>query len=87
MLNKKVTIVGYFIHNFSALRERDGINPQTLASSLDTQLNRHSVFKAGEASGASGSFFFFSHDKRFIIKTVTDEEKQFFISDLAVNYF
>jgi 1-phosphatidylinositol-4-phosphate 5-kinase len=29
------------------------------------------VFNAGEASGKSGSFFFFSHDKKFIIKTMT----------------
>ena len=32
------------------------------------------VFKAGEGAGKSGSFFFFSHDKKFIIKTMTDGE-------------
>ena len=34
--------------------------------------NRDSVFKAGEGSGKSGSFFFFSHDKKYIIKTMTE---------------
>ena len=34
------------------------------------------VFKAGEGAGASGSFFFFSHDNRFLIKTLLSEEKQ-----------
>jgi hypothetical protein len=48
-------------------------------TSLDAEMNRSRVFKAGEASGASGSFFFFSHDKNFIIKTISTDEKQFFI--------
>ena len=32
------------------------------------------VFKAGESQGKSGSFFFFSQDQRFIIKTMTEED-------------
>ena len=32
------------------------------------------VFKAGEGAGRSGSFFFFSHDQKFIIKTLTGTE-------------
>jgi hypothetical protein len=37
------------------------------------------VFKAGEGAGRSGSFFFFSHDKKFIIKTMTNQELVLFI--------
>jgi len=37
------------------------------------------VFKAGEGAGRSGSFFFFSHDRRFIIKTMTVGELNLFI--------
>jgi len=36
------------------------------------------VFKAGESQGKSGSFFFFSHDKQFLIKTMTDSELETF---------
>lgn len=36
------------------------------------------VFKAGEASGKSGSFFFFSHDKKFIVKTMTSGDLKMF---------
>ena len=36
--------------------------------------NRNNVFQAGESQGKSGSFFFFSHDKKFIIKTLQKEE-------------
>lgn len=55
--------------------------------SLCPVANRSNVFKAGEASGASGSFFFFSKDKRFVIKTMTKTEKQFFITRFAKPYF
>jgi len=66
-----VTIVGYYIDNFAKLRKSDGITRIKVLKSLTPERNRSSVFKAGEASGASGSFFFFSHDKQFIIKTMT----------------
>jgi 1-phosphatidylinositol-4-phosphate 5-kinase len=36
------------------------------------------IFKAGEASGKSGSFFFFSHDKQFIVKTMTKSDLKTF---------
>ena len=42
--------------------------------SLSPKFNREAVFKAGEGAGRSGSFFFFSHDRKFIIKTMTDAE-------------
>jgi len=45
-----------------------------LKSSLSPSLNRDMVFKAGEGAGRSGSFFFFSHDNKFIIKTMTNSE-------------
>ena len=37
------------------------------------------VFKAGEGAGKSGSFFFFSHDKKFIIKTMTKNELKIYL--------
>ena len=58
-----------------------------LLNSLDPERNSANVFKAGEASGASGSFFFFSTDKRFIVKTMTNSEKDFFLTKIAIPYF
>lgn len=52
----------------------DGLSQKSLIESLDVELNRKAVFRAGEGAGASGSFFFFSEDHRFIIKTLTSEE-------------
>lgn len=40
------------------------------------------VFKAGEGAGRSGSFFFFSHDRKFIIKTMTNSELGLFLNKL-----
>ena len=51
-------------------------------SSLSPKFNRDMVFKAGEGAGRSGSFFFFSHDRKFIIKTMTKEELQLFLDKL-----
>jgi 1-phosphatidylinositol-4-phosphate 5-kinase len=40
------------------------------------------VFKAGEGAGRSGSFFFFSNDSRFIVKTMSKGELKFFLTIL-----
>ena len=54
----------------------DGITPLDMIESLSLAKNRDRVFKAGEGSGASGSFFFFSHDNKLLIKTLQGSEKK-----------
>lgn len=58
---------------FSHLREIDGFSIASLQQSLNPELreNVKRIFKAGEGMGKSGSFFFFSHDNKFLIKTMT----------------
>ena len=51
------------------------ISINSLMESLDVNKNRKMIFKAGESAGKSGSFFFFSHDNKFIIKTLKGNEK------------
>ena len=41
------------------------------------------MFKAGEGAGRSGSFFFFSHDHKFIIKTLTKTELDLILAILS----
>ena len=53
---------------------RDDLKFDALMQSLDPLKNRKQIFSSGEAAGASGSFFFFSHDRRFIVKTMSSEE-------------
>jgi hypothetical protein len=49
-----------------------------LLESLDINKNRDMIFKAGEGSGNSGSFFFFSKDNKLLIKTISKKEKEAF---------
>lgn len=57
--------------------------------SLDLERNRQQVFKAGEGAGASGSFFFFSKDGKYIIKTLKRGEKDVFLNliDDMIHHF
>jgi len=60
----------------------DGISPADLKKSLSIEENRRMIFNAGEGAGRSGSFFFFSYDNRFLIKTLLGPEKKIFLSIL-----
>ena len=57
-------------------------NMKVIERSLSPEANRDQVFKAGEGAGRSGSFFFFSHDRKFIIKTMTKGELDLMLSML-----
>lgn len=74
MINEDIKIIEYSPDIFAFLRRLDGITEEEIKYSLSTDLNRDMVFKAGESQGKSGSFFFFSHDKKFIIKTMTSSD-------------
>lgn len=63
---------------FNCIRRVDNVTNEDIIKSLNPNDNREMAFKAGEGSGKSGSFFFFSHDRNFIIKTMTDGEYQTF---------
>jgi hypothetical protein len=52
------------------------------SESLHPKHNREMVFKAGEGAGRSGSFFFFSKNGKYIIKTMTRQELELYLSHL-----
>ena len=54
----------------------DNIMPDDILKSLNMEANKDMIFKAGEGAGQSGSFFFFSHDNKFLIKTLMGKEKE-----------
>ena len=60
----------------------DNINVDQLIKSFDVDKNRGMVFKAGQGAGKSGSFFFFSYDNKFIIKTLKGNEKKILLNML-----
>ena len=77
-LQERVRVVELAPKIFSLIRNRDQITTEDLVASLSPELNTKSVFKAGEGQGKSGSFFFFCHNRKFIIKTMNDEEYKTF---------
>ena len=74
MINESVTIYEHAGSVFRYLRELEGINSRDIINSLRPENNLKAIKGAGESQGKSGSFFFFSQDKRFIIKTMNDGE-------------
>jgi 1-phosphatidylinositol-4-phosphate 5-kinase len=59
-----------------------GVDARDIINSLNIEDNRQNVFQAGEGGGKSGSFFFFSTDCRFIIKTLRGNEKKILLGML-----
>jgi len=55
--------------------EMDNIKPSDVMKSLNLEKNIKQIKKAGEGAGQSGSFFFFSYDNRFLIKTLMGSER------------
>ena len=75
VIRQRVKVTFHMIHYFKHLYKYWGINDfKNFYESLSPKFNRDMVFKAGEGAGRSGSFFFFSHDQKFIIKTMTKQE-------------
>ena len=72
----KASIKSYEDAKFAQIMFMDNIKPEDVIKSLSLEKNRNMVFRAGEGVGQSGSFFFFSHDNRFIIKTLRGKEKK-----------
>lgn len=52
----------------------DNVEDADIISSLDPALSIKQIQNAGEGAGASGSFFFFARDRKFILKTMTKKE-------------
>jgi hypothetical protein len=74
IINENIKIIELMPYVFAKIREKDMITNDMIKSSLSPEFNRDQAFNAGEGQGKSGSFFFFSHDHKFIIKTMNDNE-------------
>jgi len=69
-----------------------GIDKFQLIISLDPVNNREQIFKSNQQTGnaqnsnkggKSGSFFFFSQDRNYIVKTITSSEKKIMLDKLT----
>ena len=73
-INEEVTVIEWSPSLFHAIKQMDGITPDMIEKSLNTDANSKQLFKAKESAGKSGSFMFSSFDKRFLIKTMNSAE-------------
>ena len=73
IIDKDIICTEFAPDVFAYLREADGFTTDNLKTSLNPihPENIRQIKEAGEGMGKSGSFFFFSHDTNFLIKTMT----------------
>ena len=76
-----VLVTSYAPAVFKYIRVIDQINELDIMKSVRPELNRMQIFKTNSneshgSGGMSGSFFFFTEDKKYIIKTMTFQEKE-----------
>ena len=57
----------------------DNIEFEDIQESLSVLKNRNQVFQVGEGQVKSGSFFFYSYERKFIVKTLLKDEKGSFL--------
>ena len=67
---------------FQIIREHFDIENNCILEAMDPITNKENLFKMGEGEGKSGSFFFFSYNRKFLIKTMTVEELHLFMKFL-----
>ena len=79
-------ITEYFADKFDELRKDDGITDDIMIKSFTPIKNKSAIDKMGEGKGKSGSFFFYSHNRKFIIKTITNEEKET-MDNILLDYY
>ena len=84
--NLKFKITEYSPAIFCDYRSRDGIHFKDIAPSLCPAMNIDYVFRNAENKGGrGGSFFFFTHDRKYIIKSITKEELGLLKGNLCKN--
>ena len=89
IININAQIFCHSALKFAEIMKLDGIMPFDISKSVAIKDNLHNIFDSKEGSGRSGSFFFFSADKKFIIKTMRDSEKTLLLKmmdDLISHY-
>lgn len=80
-------IIEHCPYIFENIRFEDDLDYPELLMSLDPLANKQNMLKLKESSGKSGSFFFFSYDKQFIIKTVKQHELETMLDNFMENYY
>lgn len=79
------TVISHMPREFIDIRNHAGITNEMLFVSLSVESNFNAIIKSSESKGKSGSYFMFTYDRKFIIKTINETELKN-ISELIPEY-
>lgn len=78
-------IIEYYPRIFDYIRKSDYIKSTDLSESFNIMNNLSSLNDIKESEGKSGSFFFYSYDKKYVVKTIKDSELQTVLDNKPIN--
>lgn len=73
-VNQKLTIIEHYPDVFRSIRSLYGIKQDSLSKSFSLESNIYNLDELSKSEGKSGSLFFFTYDKIFILKTIPERE-------------
>lgn len=80
-------IIDYCPRIFRILHKKDNNIDEEIAKSLSPLFNIEGLKQMKKTQGKSGSFFFFSYDNKFLIKTITNDELNTLKDSFLRNYY
>ena len=72
---------------FRNLFEITNLTLSKIKNSFDPHLNQNVISNITMSEGKSGSFFFFTHDKRYMIKTISQKELDALTGEFLTDYY
>eukprot|EP00742_Colponemidia_sp_Colp-10_P007161 GILJ01007691.1.p1 GENE.GILJ01007691.1~~GILJ01007691.1.p1 ORF type:complete len:784 (+),score=85.11 GILJ01007691.1:308-2353(+) len=84
--DRKINFTVFAPSVFLHIRTLHGCLRSTVLESLCPRLNGSAIESAGRSQGRSGSFVFRAHDGVYMIKTLTEREKDVLIEELLPTY-
>lgn len=85
--NGSITLLEYVPKVFRNVLMLDSLNYDELFKSFDISKNLDNLSKLSISEGKSGSFFFFTYDNRFIIKTISQTELDTMLEEFIQPYY
>ena len=83
----KIIFIEYAPQIFRNILKKDKINQNYLNSSFNLLDNMKNISKLQISEGKSGSFFFFTNDNRFLIKTISKGERIALMGNFLQKYY
>jgi 1-phosphatidylinositol-4-phosphate 5-kinase len=82
-----ITFIEYAPHIFSNILRHDKVNTSYLLKSFNLSMNISNISKLQISEGKSGSFFFFTYDNKFLIKTISTGERKALLGSFLKKYY